>query len=236
MRRCLVIGASCLLAVSPVREVHAQSDTTHLHAIRAVDFAPLIGLGAAAAIVSPADRWLAKTVRRPSWVRNGSGHSLAKAVSFVGGNAPSAISLGVWAYGSLNDDRTSHAVGRSASVSLLASTIVTGSLKVALGRARPYVSGDASPRDFKFGRGWRNDDYQSLPSGHASMAFAFAAAISQERARIKGRSAAFDAAAYSGAALVALSRMVLDKHWASDVLLGAGIGTTAGLLTVRLSH
>ena len=41
---------------------------------------------------------------------------------------------------------------------------------------------------------------------------------------------------YGGATLVGLSRMYNNAHWASDVALGAAIGTFAGLKTVRYSH
>jgi len=41
---------------------------------------------------------------------------------------------------------------------------------------------------------------------------------------------------YGGAAMVGLARMYDDKHWASDVVLGAGIGTLAGVETVAFSR
>jgi membrane-associated phospholipid phosphatase len=41
---------------------------------------------------------------------------------------------------------------------------------------------------------------------------------------------------YGGATLVGLSRMYHNKHWASDVALGAAIGTFSGLKVVRYSH
>jgi membrane-associated phospholipid phosphatase len=41
---------------------------------------------------------------------------------------------------------------------------------------------------------------------------------------------------YGGATLVGLSRMYHNKHWASDVVLGAGIGTFSGIKVVRYSH
>jgi membrane-associated phospholipid phosphatase len=41
---------------------------------------------------------------------------------------------------------------------------------------------------------------------------------------------------YGGATAVGLSRMYDDQHWASDVLMGAAIGTFAGLKTVRFNH
>jgi membrane-associated phospholipid phosphatase len=41
---------------------------------------------------------------------------------------------------------------------------------------------------------------------------------------------------YGGATLVGLSRIYDDKHWASDVIMGAAVGTFAGLKTVRFNH
>ena len=38
---------------------------------------------------------------------------------------------------------------------------------------------------------------------------------------------------YGGALLTGVSRMYNNQHWASDVLVGAGIGTFAGLKVVR---
>ena len=43
-------------------------------------------------------------------------------------------------------------------------------------------------------------------------------------------------ALYGGAALAGVSRMYNNRHWASDVLVGAGIGTFAGLKVVRYQH
>jgi membrane-associated phospholipid phosphatase len=41
---------------------------------------------------------------------------------------------------------------------------------------------------------------------------------------------------YGGATLVGLSRMYHNNHWASDVVLGAAVGTFSGLKVVRYSH
>ena len=41
---------------------------------------------------------------------------------------------------------------------------------------------------------------------------------------------------YTGAAFVGLARMYQSQHWASDVVMGAGIGTFTGLKIVRYAH
>jgi membrane-associated phospholipid phosphatase len=40
---------------------------------------------------------------------------------------------------------------------------------------------------------------------------------------------------YGGATLVGVSRMYNNRHWASDVIIGAAIGTFAGLKVVRFN-
>jgi membrane-associated phospholipid phosphatase len=41
---------------------------------------------------------------------------------------------------------------------------------------------------------------------------------------------------YGGAALAGAARLYENRHWASDVVLGAGMGTLAGRLVVRRQH
>lgn len=222
---CLV--ATCLMSA----RVGSAQDTTQSG--RA--FVPLVALGASAWLVSPVDVRVAQAVRRPEWVRTGFVHDAAEGLSFMGAVTP-IVAAGTWAYGSLKHNANALATGRTATQSLLAASLITGGLKYTLGRARPYVTADSNSRDFKRGRGWHNDDFRSLPSGHATVAFAFAAILSEEHARLNGRSSFVSAAAYTSAAFIGLSRIVLDKHWASDVLLGAGIGVSSGLITFRLAH
>lgn len=114
---------------------------------------------------------------------------------------------------------------------------VTYLLKGLAGRARPYVSNDLSSHDFRIGRGFGNGDYQSFPSGHSTAAFAAAAAVTNETTRWWPHSTwIVGPLMYGGATAVALSRMYHNKHWASDVVLGAAIGTFSGRKVVQYAH
>lgn len=61
----------------------------------------------------------------------------------------------------------------------------------------------------------------SFPSGHTATAFMTATMLSKEYG---GRSPWYSIGAYSVATATGLSRMANNKHWLSDVLVGAGIG------------
>ncbi len=110
-------------------------------------------------------------------------------------------------------------------------------LKGIMGRSRPFVSTDTIPRDFDSGRGFKSTDWQSFPSGHATTAFAAAAAVTDETTMWwPGSTWIIGPVMYSGATLVGLSRMYNNKHWASDVALGALIGTFSGKKVVMAAH
>lgn len=61
----------------------------------------------------------------------------------------------------------------------------------------------------------------SFPSGHTATAFMTATMLSKEYG---GRSPWYSIGAYSVATATGLSRVANNKHWLSDVLVGAGIG------------
>ena len=108
--------------------------------------------------------------------------------------------------------------------SLLASGVITPSLKFAFGRARPNQTDD--PLAFHpFHSG-----YTALPSGHATQAFAVASVISAHSDKLW-----VSASAYSLAGLVAFARVYHNAHWTSDVTAGALIGTAVGQGVVALN-
>ncbi len=109
-----------------------------------------------------------------------------------------------------------------AAEAMAVSGLATEVLKDVVGRRRPAswaAGGRTSP-----------DDDTAMPSGHASSAFAVASAFGTI-ARLRGYGAwpAVYAGGFALAGAMSYLRLAADRHWASDVLAGAAIGTAAGL-------
>ena len=158
---------------------------------------------------------------------------------------PGAFVIGGTLYvgGRLSKQHDMADLGLHGTEAVVVGSVFAGVLKDAFGRARPFVhpptdSTGFDPNDWQLGRGLRSGDpYRSFPSGHSVAAFAAAAAVANETSRwwphLKW---VIGPAMYTGAGLVGVSRMYNNKHWASDVMMGAAIGTFAGNKVVRYHH
>ena len=105
-----------------------------------------------------------------------------------------------------------------------ASNAIVGVLKPVVGRHRPDSTNDAWRfRPFSSGGEWH-----SFPSSHAVHAFSIAAG-----AAVAARSSWVGALGYTGATVVAWSRLYDDQHWTSDVTASAIIGISTAATTVR---
>lgn len=106
-------------------------------------------------------------------------------------------------------------------LSSMMSVVFTEGLKNTTGRQRPYSQYE------------RN----SFPSGHTMTAFTSATILHKEYGHI---SPWYSVGGYACASFVGLSRVLNNKHWASDVLAGAGFGIAATevgyLINDRLFH
>ena len=94
-------------------------------------------------------------------------------------------------------------------------------VKRLIGRARPFVGGHADP--FLYLQFVWRPDYASMPSGHATTAFAAAVAFGLLWPRLRLPMLAY-------ALVIAVSRVVLDAHYVSDVLAGAIVGAVGALI------
>lgn len=101
--------------------------------------------------------------------------------------------------------------------SALVAGLLTQGLKQTFGRARPYMEQGAY--DFELFR-MEGGEYRALPSGHTSLAFSLFTPYAETYSRWL----------YIFPVSVGIARMYKNKHWFSDVVLGAAIGYYSGLL------
>lgn len=105
--------------------------------------------------------------------------------------------------------------------SVLVAVLIAEVLKFVIGRSRPFVGGRADA--FYFEHFTQNPAFASLPSGHATTAFALAFAVSAVWPRATAAMAAY-------AVLICVSRVVLLAHHPSDVVAGAIVGVIGAML------
>ena len=233
----LVIAACPAVSASGQVQV-AATDTAKNHPTLFTGTDAVIAAGFAAATVAmfPADKYFARHVRNQDPSRQRSVERGAKAVEFI--SSPGAFIIGpaLYVYGRAANHPGIEDLGWHGTEAAILGSAITGALKVALGRSRPYVSNDTNPHDFKFAKG-TSSDRQSFPSGHTTTAFAVASSVTSEVHRMWPQYQWYvGPVMYGGATLVGLSRMYHDQHWASDIVLGAAVGTFSGLKVVRYSH
>ena len=233
--------ALCALA-SPACRTFAQAtvpfDTTqHLSLFTSADALLAVGFVGATVAMFPADRSIARRLANESSKANQFFDK--SAAGFENLSVPGAFIIlpAVYAFGHYTHRPDIADLGWHSTEAVIVATGVTGVLKGLLGRSRPYVTKDTNPNDFSFGKGFTGEDRSSFPSAHTAIAFAAASSVTSEVQHLwPGHTWIVAPVMYGGATLVGLGRMYHNLHWASDVALGAGIGTFIGLKTVRFAH
>jgi membrane-associated phospholipid phosphatase len=200
------------------------------------DFVVGAVLATSAVALIPADAHIAREFRRPGPQTSAFLRHSADGAEMIA--SPGALIFGgsLYAVGLVARKRSIADFGWHTLEALVVSGQVTTAMKGVFGRSRPYAAnGDA--RDFEWGGGFGSSTRRSFPSGHTSMAFTFASVVAEETSHRWPRAHRFVApVAYAAATSVGLARMYNDKHWASDVALGAAIGTLSGRFVVRYAH
>lgn len=113
-----------------------------------------------------------------------------------------------------------------ASQAIFTSAVLITVLKITTGRERPYLA-HAENRNYSKWYGPQNlkkvingTSFSSFPSGHTAIAFSIATIFAKQYPSITWVAPV----GYSLATLVGFSRITENKHWASDVLMGAVLG------------
>jgi membrane-associated phospholipid phosphatase len=209
----------------------------HKHLFNHRDALIAAGMTAAMFALFPVDKRIAAELRDSATQANRFFGTTAKSVEEITSPGAYIIGAGMYFVGRLGNMPKLADLGWHGTEAVLVGEGVTFILKGAAGRSRPFVSNDTIPHDFDLGRGFKDPEWQSFPSGHSTTAFAAASAVTDETSLWWPKSVwVVGAIMYGGATLVGLSRMYHNKHWASDVALGAMIGTFSGKKVVLASH
>jgi membrane-associated phospholipid phosphatase len=132
-----------------------------------------------------------------------------------------AYAVAGWGF---DDSKSRRVVVDALAASLIAPGIITTAVKYSVGRYRPSAT-EAT---------WYAKPFSgnvSFPSGHTAQAFALAAVISGHYHQTWVRVTSFFIAGCVG-----LARIQLNQHYASDVVMGALIGTAVGGTVVTLNE
>lgn len=109
--------------------------------------------------------------------------------------------------------------GRDLTAAVLLSSVNAVLVKAVVGRVRPRMRMGA----YEFELFTTDDDWQSLPSGDAAVAFAWASVLTE-----RTRSWPIAIGSYTLATAASWSRINKRGHWPSDICLGALIGILYG--------
>lgn len=134
-----------------------------------------------------------------------------------------AAPFGFVATGILTKDRQATDTGILLAASAILTAGITYTSKDLINRRRPYEA-LKNVHGGNFG-----ERTASMPSGHASMAFATATMVS-----LQYKKWYVTVPAYTWAGLVGYSRIALGYHYPSDVLIGALVGAGSSYLIYKL--
>lgn len=231
--------AGAMLLLSSAAPLGAQADSTKRDRFFSWrDAAILEGFAIATVAAAPLDRSFALRLQNPDVQGNRLLRNTAVAVEQITDPGTVIIGISLYAYGRIHDNERAADLGLHGTEALIIGHQLASFMKGVVGRARPYLNIE-DPHNYQFGRGFTDgSDYRAFPSGHTIAAFAVASAATSEVKRWWGTKAGWlvGSVLYTGAAAVGWSRMYDNKHWATDVLTGAAIGTFTGLKVVHYHH
>ena len=126
---------------------------------------------------------------------------------FGDGRTMLGVSLLLMAYGGDENRET----GRLMTSTFISTGVIVWGMKEIIGRKRPLDEVVGNP---------------AFPSGHTAYAFAGATLLGVRYPKLR-------IPLYIGAGLVGVTRIYLGRHYASDVIAGAAVGTITGALVSR---
>jgi membrane-associated phospholipid phosphatase len=181
------------------------------------------GVVGGTALLMTTDQWVTDHAGRP--VDGDYSDDAWDVPTFYGSGACAfGLSFITYAVGYFGGNDEVRITGRLMVTSLTTAVITSSVAKFILGRSRPST-GDGP---WKFNWFETDEAYNSMPSGHTTAAFAISTVLAERINTVWARIGFYGLATATG-----LARIRNDKHWTSDVFVGAMLGLTAGMSAVH---
>ncbi|MCW3112433.1 MAG: phosphoesterase PA-phosphatase related protein [Segetibacter sp.] len=163
------------------------------------------------------------------------GH-VSKTLSDIGGVYQVGTFAGIAAYGFIFKNSKLRTTTALATQSYITSTFWSTLFKTLSGRLRPHdINENSNLNMSRFHGPFYAIPYGSnsaFPSGHTTLAFAAARVYAMEYKNVP----AIPYISYGMASLIGLSRIIENRHWATDVFAGALLGLACGTQVVNNYH
>ena len=177
--------------------------------VRSRDMQWLVPLGLTIGISIATDRWVPRQIDSNPHTAYRFGQ-----ISNAGVFGIAAVAGGTYLAGRFQKKEHQRKAGFLAGQAMLNSLIVGETLKVGFGRERPFEG---------TGRGKFWNGGNSFPSDHSMLAWSAAAVMAHEYPGWASK-----LLIYGGATTVSLSRVLAEKHFPSDVIVGGALGYLIG--------
>jgi membrane-associated phospholipid phosphatase len=181
-------------------------------------------------LIYVADRALQRTLQQPTIQQSEALRVVARTFNWWGGPGVIWCAAILWLGARALRRRRLSELGLRGAEGIAVASAISGIMKGLAGRSRPFLV-PGEPWHWEFVHGWTDARYFSMPSGHTTATFAFAAATSvvvmtwRPAPRV-----VLSLAVFTSAILVAFARTYLDQHWLSDVGAGALLGGVTGFV------
>ncbi len=179
----------------------------------------------------PIQRFAAKSYTESNVVSSASDY-----ITKFGGRYELYTLAALGGYGFMFDNKKMQTTTLLATQAYLTSGLIETGIKYLSGRQRPsyYNPNHTEAEPIFHGPGFDGNRHinSSFPSGHTTVIFAAATVFAKEYKTIP----LVPVVAYSAATLVGLSRLTENKHWATDIIVGATLGYLCGNQVVNNYH
>lgn len=194
---------------------------------------------ATTALLTLADKPVSRFVNKTTTGRQGI-VTTSRYLTNISGTYETITLSAIGAYGFITNNQKLKTTTLLASQAYITGAIMESFLKFLSGRRRPnFYNADGSNSNRFYGP-FAKDHFDiagnklnsSFPSGHATVAFAAATVFAREYKDTKW----VPIVSYSAASLIGVSRLTENKHWISDVFVGAMLGFLTGRQIVNNYH